>query len=31
MLGGSSHCQNFAATRARLWDRLDRWIRTVAA
>ncbi len=26
LLPGSAHCHNFAATRARSWDDLDRWI-----
>jgi alpha-beta hydrolase superfamily lysophospholipase len=30
MLQGAAHCQNFAATRRRLWNRLDRWIAGLA-
>ena len=30
VLRGSAHCHNQAATRAELWDRMDRWVRSVA-
>jgi alpha-beta hydrolase superfamily lysophospholipase len=26
VLPDAAHCHNFAATRARLWDRIDRWV-----
>ena len=28
VLHDSAHCHNQAATRAELWDRMDRWIRS---
>jgi hypothetical protein len=30
ILARSAHCQNFAGTRHEMWDRMDRWARTVA-
>ena len=30
VLAGSAHCHNMATTRTVLWDRLDRWIRSLA-
>jgi pimeloyl-ACP methyl ester carboxylesterase len=30
LLKGAAHCQNFATTRKRLWNRLDRWIASLA-
>jgi alpha-beta hydrolase superfamily lysophospholipase len=30
LLKGAAHCQNFATTRHRLWDRFDRWVASLA-
>lgn len=30
LLERSAHCQNFATTRRRLWDRFDRWVTALA-
>ena len=31
LLKGAAHCHNFATTRAKLWDRFDRWVTSLAA